>query len=427
MKPLRVAVLVDLYLDAEAGGHVKCWQRFAEAAVGLEDLLDLTVFFLGSTPGTESLSPNVRYRRLPPRLGTRALGLNSGAGHTDLAGWHPALAEELRGRLDLNQATSGFAFARTALKLQAQGGAPCLNSLHTDVVRFTRIYAADILRAWLPSEGLQRWVIDGLQVPERASRYLERQLNHLLRQSPHVFAANPEDLAATASLLGAGRVSHLRRGIEPARFSPSLRDRAWLQARFGIAPATTVLLFAGRVDASKRPSLVADIGLSLRAEGLDVQVCIAGEGAERAVLQSRLGPALVAPGVLAQDELARLMASSDVFVFPSETETIGNVAIEAKACGLPVVVAAHGAVRQTVITPGVDGFLVAGDALPAWLDVVRPLVVDPALRAEVSAASLQSAAAWPDWRRVLVEDLVPVWQRWARHPGARVWSRSLRA
>ncbi|HAZ60706.1 MAG TPA: hypothetical protein DCY89_03935, partial [Gammaproteobacteria bacterium] len=93
----RVAVLVDLPLVPAAGGHVKCWERFAEAAVAAPGELDLTVFFLGERPETRELAPHVRYRLLPARLGTRDLRLESGAGHTDLAGWHPRLARELAG------------------------------------------------------------------------------------------------------------------------------------------------------------------------------------------------------------------------------------------------------------------------------------------------------------------------------------------
>ena len=66
MRPLKVGVLVDLALSPEAGGHVKCWQRLAEAAVGYGDRLDLTVHFNGPEPRRIELSPSVRYLLLPP-------------------------------------------------------------------------------------------------------------------------------------------------------------------------------------------------------------------------------------------------------------------------------------------------------------------------------------------------------------------------
>src|SRR5437870_11938311 len=67
-RPLKVGVLVDLTLSAEAGGHVKCWQRIAEAAVEFGDRLDLTVHFSGKRADRIELSPTVRYVLLPPVL-----------------------------------------------------------------------------------------------------------------------------------------------------------------------------------------------------------------------------------------------------------------------------------------------------------------------------------------------------------------------
>src|SRR5262245_56977733 len=72
-RPLKVGALVDLVLSPEAGGHVKCWQRFAEAAVDFPDRLDLTVHFNGPEPRRIELSPSVRYQLLPPVFSTARL------------------------------------------------------------------------------------------------------------------------------------------------------------------------------------------------------------------------------------------------------------------------------------------------------------------------------------------------------------------
>src|SRR5690242_19882815 len=65
-RPLRVGVLVDLAYAPSAGGHVKCWQRLAEAAVEIPEALDLTVHFHGPEKRDVPLSPSVRYALLPP-------------------------------------------------------------------------------------------------------------------------------------------------------------------------------------------------------------------------------------------------------------------------------------------------------------------------------------------------------------------------
>src|SRR5205085_11479525 len=83
-RPLKVGVLVDLTLSEQAGGHVKCWQRLAEAAVDYGDRLDLTVHFSGKQPRRVELSPAVRYVLLPPVLSTARL-VREVPDHTDLA------------------------------------------------------------------------------------------------------------------------------------------------------------------------------------------------------------------------------------------------------------------------------------------------------------------------------------------------------
>ena len=96
--PLKVGVLVDLALTPDAGGHVKCWERIAEAAVEFPDQLDLTVHFNGldrsSAPLRIELSHSVRYVLMPPVFSTKRL-VRQVPDHTDLGLWHPALARML--------------------------------------------------------------------------------------------------------------------------------------------------------------------------------------------------------------------------------------------------------------------------------------------------------------------------------------------
>src|SRR5258708_21957757 len=86
--PLKVGVLVDLTLSREAGGHVKCWQRIAEAAVDYADRLDLTVHFSAERSRRIELSPAVRYVLLPPILSPAPL-VREVPGPTHLPPWHP--------------------------------------------------------------------------------------------------------------------------------------------------------------------------------------------------------------------------------------------------------------------------------------------------------------------------------------------------
>src|ERR1051326_2402413 len=93
---LKIGVLVDLTLTAEAGGHVKCWQRLAEAATLHPDLIELTVHFNGPERQVIELSPTVRYVLLPPVWSTARL-LRQVPDHTDLGLWHRRLVPFLDG------------------------------------------------------------------------------------------------------------------------------------------------------------------------------------------------------------------------------------------------------------------------------------------------------------------------------------------
>src|SRR5579862_4098265 len=120
-KPIRVAALVDLPRSPEAGGHVKCWERLAEAAADAELPLDLTVYFSGRHR-TEVLGPGARLAHLPPLLSTAQLKfLPYVPDHTDLAPYHPRLARELADYDLIHTTDAFFAFANRRERQPAAG------------------------------------------------------------------------------------------------------------------------------------------------------------------------------------------------------------------------------------------------------------------------------------------------------------------
>ena len=101
-----------------------------------------------------------------------------------------------------------------------------------------------------------------------------------------------------------------------------------------ILVATTVLLYVGRISREKDLDLLADAYRRLRKEKLPVQLIVIGDGPYSEALAKSL-PDAVFTGYLRGAELATAYASSDIFVFPSTTDTFGNVILEAQASGLP--------------------------------------------------------------------------------------------
>jgi glycosyltransferase involved in cell wall biosynthesis len=410
---------------ATAGGHVKCWERFAEAAVHLPEELDLTVHFLGETSRIEHLAGHVRLQEHPGVFSTRRLRfLDQGAGHTDLAPFHPAVAAALS-RSDVVHATDFFSFGRTALSYARRHGCGLTASIHTDIPQFTRIYASDIFRRMAGSR-LGDMLSNQLHLPDRIAACLSRGIDARLRHCHQVLVSKPEDYQRLLGSLGAHRLGFLRRGIDRERFAPRHRDRARLQQLYGIPPERPVLMFAGRVDGSKSAMVVAETARQLLQAGADLQLLIVGEGEDRARIAALLGERACLPGHVPQETLARLYASADLFLFPSTTEVSPNVVLEAKASGLPVLVAASHGGAQFVSQAGIDGFVLTSQEPADWASIAGSLLKDAAWRQSVGqAARAWIDANWPSWAEVLCSDLLPAWRRAAQIAGQTAATRDL--
>ena len=172
----------------------------------------------------------------------------------------------------------------------------------------------------------------------------------------------------------------LDRWIDVGRFHPGLRDAAYW-ARFGDTAGAAVTRFAyvGRVAVEKDLHLVAMAYRRLREIRSDAHLVIIGDGPYRAELEQLLdGLPVTFTGFLDGDELPRAIASADVKLFPSTTDTWGNAPLEAQACGLPVIVSDVGGPAELMLD-GVTGYCIPGhDADALYTAMVR--LLDPALR-----------------------------------------------
>jgi glycosyltransferase involved in cell wall biosynthesis len=413
--PLKVAVLVTLERGPGAGGHVKSWERFAEAAAKRPEQLELDLHFLGDRRATEQAASNVRFHTHRPAFGTRSLKfLDQGAGHTDLARRHAGVRAAIDG-VDVVHATDLFSFGRTAIAYARKAGYGLTASVQTDVPRFTEIYAGDIIKRML-GRAIGGMLVDRAHLPQRIARGQQRAIDRQLALCDRVLLSKPEDRERLGQVMPIADVRLFRRGVDRARFNPVHRDRARLKAAFGIPEDRTVLVFAGRVDASKGAPLMAEAAKRLADEGLNVHALVVGEGQDRQRIASLLSDRATTPGNLPQAELAWIYASSDVFVFPSTTEVTPNVVLEARASGLPVVVAdAHGG-GQFVARPGEDGLVLSARDAGSWAAALRPLVTDAALRREIGRRARDWVEReWPDWGEVLERDLLAAWNEAAQY------------
>lgn len=416
-RPLRVGVTVELLRAPASGGHVKCWERFAAASVGLSETLDLTLYVLAQHEYVEPLSAGVRIVGLRPVLGTgRLTGAIGGVDSTDLSLWHPRL-EALLPAHDVLHLTCDFAFGGSAVRVARRTGRPLVGSVHTDVPLLARTYLDDLVHR-LPRTVAP--LVDRLRPGRLPEAVLARRRAALLRACGTVLTSSQADAARTAAVVGQERVARLRRGVARERFHATDASSARTPRTGEVA-----VLFVGRVDASKRVRVVAEAVALLRGQGLPVRLVVAGSGADEPGLADQLGSGVDLLGHLPQAELAKVYARCDIFAFPSLSETVGNVVAEAMACGLPPVLPLGARTAQWLAAPGRDGVLVPeidgrpGDAR-AWADALRPLVQDAALRGRLGqAAAHTSRQRHPTWEQVVREDLLPVWQQVAAGPRVR--------
>ena len=174
------------------------------------------------------------------------------------------------------------------------------------------------------------------------------------------------------------------RGVDTARFHPGARSQTW-RAERGIGRDDVVIAFVSRLVREKRVAEVAGVFARLRAQGIAHRALFVGDGPERGFLEREVPNALF-EGFLSGADLATAYASSDLFLFPSDTETFGNVTLEAMASGLPTV-CADATGSRSLVDPGVTGYLADAGDVAALSDALARLVADRDLRQAMGEAA----------------------------------------
>ena len=199
--------------------------------------------------------------------------------------------------------------------------------------------------------------------------------------------------------LGFDRLRVVARGVDTQLFHPARRSDT-LRQRWGAGPDTLVLLSTGRLALEKNLDLVVKTYQTLRAAGRPVRLVFAGDGPYREHLRTQC-PDAVFLGMCDHGELAAIYPSADLFLFPSLTETFGNVTLEALACGTPVL-AFDSAAASELVQADRNGWLVQGeredDFMAKALDVTR----DPALLMGMRPQTSESVAAL-DWLQIVMQ------------------------
>lgn len=262
-----------------------------------------------------------------------------------------------------------FGIGMTGRRLALKHGIPLVASHHTHFVRYLSFY------------NLQ-WM----------GRLLWRYLHWFHRPCRKIYVPSQSVLDECARDGWTG-LEVWSRAIDASVFRPD-PDRLGFRAGEGVPPRRFVVLYAGRLAPEKQPEVAVEaVSRFVRATGADAELVLAGDGPSanelRALADAR-GIAARFLGAIPQERLRRWMSAADAMLFPSPTETFGNVVLEAMACGLPVIGAAAGAVPDTV-RDGETGLLSEAGNADAFAEALARLRDDDGLRERLSAAGLAYA------------------------------------
>ena len=192
------------------------------------------------------------------------------------------------------------------------------------------------------------------------------------------------------------------RGVDREIFDPARRDLAWRRS-IGIGDEEVAIGFLGRLVMEKGLDVFAESMAELRRRGVPHKVLVVGEGPARAWFAERV-PEASFTGMLTHADLGRAVASMDMLLNPSVTETFGNVTLEAMASGVPVI-AARATGSTSLVTEGQNGRLVEPGDIRGFANAIAAYAADPELRAAHGAAGEERSRAysWDAINRTVAE------------------------
>lgn len=270
-----------------------------------------------------------------------------------------------------------------ALDLAAAHGIPAVGSYHSEIARYLRFLPLGSVL----ERSVWAWV----------RRFYER--------CRHVYAPSE---AMIASLRARGLRGDLRvwsRGVDAERFNPAHRDREF-RSSLGVGDELPLILFVARLRREKGLDTLAEVLARLAQTGLPHASAIAGDGPLLASLRRRC-PNTHFLGELDRGALARAYASADLFLYPSTTETFGNVTLEAMASGLPTI-CADATGSDALVVRGQTGELAPPGDVAAFVDAITPLLRDAERRRSMGRAA-RARALEHTWDRA-IEQLVGHWR-----------------
>jgi glycosyltransferase involved in cell wall biosynthesis len=286
-----------------------------------------------------------------------------------------------RDRIDLVHYTTPGPIGLAAMLVARQLQVPMVGSFHTQLSEYTALLSGSDVLGNLMRE-YQRWPYGKcvrVLAPSEATRDL-----------------------LVAAKIRRETIRLWKRGVDTARFTPDKRS-ADVRDAWGVDDRRPAVLFVGRLSKEKGLEAVPALSRTLHDAGLPHRLVFVGEGPMRRTLEAEC-PGAAFTGSIPHEQVAVSMASADLFLFPSRTDTFGNVVLEAQASGLPVVVTDAGGPKEN-IRDGRTGYVCRTQG-PVTLHVaLERLLRDPLARATMGGAAREYALSrrWPRALEVLYQ------------------------
>ena len=261
----------------------------------------------------------------------------------------------------------------SAIRAASQLGIPTVSGFHTNFHRYCKHYGV----GWLQN---------------LAFRYLRWFHN----RTEYTLVSN-QDLLFQLKAAGINNVRILERGVDSHTFTPKRRCPE-LRRSWGVLEQDLVLVYVGRIAAEKNLGVAIDAFQAIRKLNDRTKFVLVGDGPLRSHLQKE-HPELIFAGMQTGERLAQHYASADIFLFPSETETFGNVTLEAMASGLAVIAYDY-ACAKLHIKQHETGVLAPFGDKKTFIELACNLIRDPQAVQRIRRQARQYAT-YLDWPRVV--------------------------
>ena len=277
-------------------------------------------------------------------------------------------------RFDVIHVSSPGMYLVPAILSSRLQGIPLLMSYHTHLPVYMRTYFS------APWTGLMEWIL--------------WQLLRFVHSFADLTVATSPQIADELQEHGIRNVQLWPKGVNTTQYHPKWANQGTRTIMSAGNPDDLLLVYVGRLAREKRLKLLRPIMEGLLVRGIAVRLCVVGHGPESQELQEYMkGTPTTFLGRLEGPELSQVYASADVFVMPSDSETLGFVVMESMASGVPVVASKAGGLID-LIQDGETGFLVPPNDTEAFVDRIATLHRNYSIRKEMALKGRARAELW---------------------------------